>query len=91
MSARLPLPLLLLTVLVWVITGVSAVGWTLRWLEPPIPSNEHDVGRADPEREKTTSATPWVAAYALAERSRRTGRLGVALPRSKTCSSCAFA
>jgi general secretion pathway protein C len=42
MSARLPLPLLLLTVLVWTITGVSAVGWTLRWLEPtpqalPVP------------------------------------------------------
>jgi general secretion pathway protein C len=34
MSARLPLPLLLLTALVWAITGVSAVGWTLRWLEP---------------------------------------------------------
>ena len=34
MSVRLPLPLLLLTVLVWAITGVSAVGWTLRWLEP---------------------------------------------------------
>ncbi len=34
MLARLPLPLLLLTVLVWAITGVSAVGWTLRWLEP---------------------------------------------------------
>ncbi len=38
MSARLPLPLLLLTVLVWAITGVSAVGWTLRWLEPPAPA-----------------------------------------------------
>jgi general secretion pathway protein C len=42
MLARLPLPLLLLTVLVWTVTGVSAVGWTLRWLEPtpqalPVP------------------------------------------------------
>ncbi len=64
MPARLPLPLLLLTVLVWALTGVSAVGWTLRWLEPTPQAMPAPVIAAPEVR--PAAITAWLSAPASA-------------------------